>query len=560
MRRLAQLFEELEARPADGDRVASLSRYLAAVDADTALQARRWLLAGAAPAGRVRRPSADALGAALRDHLRSTGEPDWVIEAGLAACEDLADAWALLLPDPPADDAADPALAHWLPRWAEACARGGAAAVVALIAGLPDAPTRRWALRASLGRVRAVLSPWQWARAKARAGGHDASAWAWQSFRGGSGEHDGGWPQPRPAPHWPQPRPAPHWQEPAAADVDAIARLRAQQHAGELVAEARWPGRRVQVIVRGTDVAVWGTDGELLNAQLPPALLAAAAAGGDAALDAVLFAWRHGRAIAPPGPERRPAPPPPSLHLAVLDGGCAGAPDETSRDRREALQRRFPSWPAEPEPGPPPTVFVNAGLAAERADPARLDALAALGARGLVLRRPAARRGEPAGWILRPSPARVRAVLQVVPSRLLARSAAADPRALAAASFGFSLWDRPPVSLDECHRAAAAAAGQIAVPVGVPRLLPFARLPLGGLEADALRRLHDRLRALPAQRFGSVSIVGPALVFELSFASLRTSRRHKIGVVAEGARVLAWCEAAGLDALQSARDLPEAGP
>jgi hypothetical protein len=161
---------------------------------------------------------------------------------------------------------------------------------------------------------------------------------------------------------------------------------------------------------------------------------------------------------------------------------------------------------------------------------------------------------------VRAAPRRVRAVLQYVPSELLVADPAAAP-ALATAGCGFALWNRVPRSEAEQHAAMTASlSGQFLPPPddapGEPglRLLPLARLPLL-LPDDELRRLHAWLRENLGQRFGGVQAVAPVLVFEIAFAGVRASGRHRIGATLAGARVLRWLRDAPPGGAQLAEDL-----
>jgi hypothetical protein len=171
-----------------------------------------------------------------------------------------------------------------------------------------------------------------------------------------------------------------------------------------------------------------------------------------------------------------------------------------------------------------------------------------------VLRRDEAR------WAVRPEALRLRAVLLYVPSEALAASAAAA-QALAFAACGFALWNRAPRSEAEQHAAMTAAmAGEFLPPpddapaLPALRLLPLARLPLA-LPNEALQRLHAWLRANAGRRFGGVHAVAPAQVFEIGFARVRESRRHRLGAVVDEARVLRWIEDAAPGGASLAQEL-----
>jgi len=95
---------------------------------------------------------------------------------------------------------------------------------------------------------------------------------------------------------------------------------------------------------------------------------------------------------------------------------------------------------------------------------------------------------------------------------------------------------------------------------GLPalRLLPLARLPLA-LPNEELQRLHAWARANAGQRFGGVHAIAPVQVFEIGFARVRESRRHRLGALDADARVLRWIAAAPPGAAQLAEDLAPGG-
>jgi DNA ligase-1 len=591
MHAFALLVEELESRPDDADRVAALARYLRAAGPATGELAGRWLVAGAAPVRPPRLPIA-ALTAAAAALAAQAGMPAWLFEAGRAASADAAEAVAALLPWPheaaPQAPAAPPALAAWLADWRAAASAADpvdrARAVAAAIAALDDAVARRWAVRAAAGLVRPLVAPWQWQRAWARAFGGDpqALAWAWRQERRLAAAAGA-------APLAVAPRPS---VAPRTAASDELDALLAAWRAGHAWGEPRWPGVRVQLVRRGGAIALWRHAGGLLEGASIDALLAAADWPDPAAIDAVLVGWLAGRpapvaaveavlaAAARAGARRAAAGP--SLHLALVDWHLEDAAG--AADRRARLLAR---WPAHgPGPGPaggtPPPVFASAALAAgdALAAPGRahplLDAAEALrraGWSGLVLRMarggPDAAPGEAAAaaeavlgtpaWAVLAPPRRVRAVLQYVPSEALAATGAA---LLAEAPCGFALWNRAPLSREEQHAAMTASmSGEfLPAPAGgaLPglRLLPLARVPLALPEAP-LRAIHAWLRANAGARFGGQHAVAPALVFEIGHDAVRPSRRHRLGAVLEGARVLRWLADAPAGAAQRADELED---
>jgi hypothetical protein len=602
MRRFALLCEELESRPEEGDRVAALARYLREVGREAGAVASEWVLhlADGRHARRPARVPLVALAVAAGEVAADAGLSPWLFEAGRAAEPETAEAIALLLPWP--EDSWRPTLAAWLDAWRDVSARAApderARALAWTIARLDDALARRWAVRAAAGLARPLVEEGAWLRAWSAAYEEDphALAWRWhalgrrRAMAVATAREDDAVPRPRPFA--------------APAEVEAPA---AAAHAALLEAlasdaawlEPRWAGLRVQVVRQAADVAVWRDDGVLLNARLPAALLAPDPWPDPCAIEGVLIGWQAGRVVspwlaaagAPAARARRSANATPgsgaTLHLVVTDWHRWHADEAagwTTHERRERLHAR---WPAHaPDAAAPPAVFTtpilsrpsvagdvapgaaiavaagDAAAAAAATGETPIEALVAAVATvaaepgqgawsGLLLRRRAAcgPHARDAAWSLRPAPRRVRAVLQYVPAEALGANAAA---ALAFVPCGFALWNRAPRTPQERDAAMAASMlGEVAVAdedAGSDealRLLPLARLVVD-LPEPELREIHAWLREHAGQRFGGVHAVAPALVFELAFARLRASRRHRLGAVLEEARVL--------------RRLPEAAP
>ena len=546
MRAFAVLTEELESRLADADRVDALARWLRAVGRDAGALGGEWLVAGLKPA-RPPRLTQAALAEAARTLAIERGSVPWLFDTGLEASDELAEAIALLLPWP--DDAFRPALAEWLARWTAASAEPPetrAAAVATAIAGLDDALARRWAVRAACGLVKPVVDAWQWQRAWARAFELDERAVAWHWHRSRDALR-------APALDAALPHPS-HAAPLAEAAAHRHDELLVAWRRGELRAEPRWSGWRVQVVRRGDDVAVWRRGAGLLNASVPPEWLAPEAWPEAAAIEALLLAWHAGRiatladALAP---RRRGSADRPTLHLALVEWTARAA------SRRDDLLVRWPE--PDLDAASLPAIFTMPTLPAPgdvHGLQQHADATRAHGWSGLVLRH----RDSPAAWTVRAGLHRIRAVLQYVPSEVLAAHPAAA-RALAFVACGFALWSRAPISEDEQGAAMTAAmSGQfLPSPADAPglaalRLLPLARLPIA-LPGDELLRLHTWLRAHAGQRFGGVHAVAPVLVFELGFAEARPSARHRIGATLAGARVLRWCHDAPAGGAQLAADL-----
>lgn len=493
MDRLARLVEELEARPLDADRVASVARWLAAVGDRTARSVGHWLVQGARPERPPRIPLA-RLREAAREASDRAGQARWQFDAGVDAADDLAEGIALLMP---ARDAtlAGPAPAVWLADWVAAVRQArkqpgedGAAATIDAVARLPDALARRWALRAAAGLARPPLTPWQWVRALAAARGWDRHDLGWHLHGTRSiWPEDGRRPPPGPRP---SPWPVLHDEAPPRPMTPR--------------SQARWPGWRVQLVAAGADPAVWHVDGELLNPRLPAAAWTALSALppgllDDGPLQALLLAWdaSRGRALPREAPEETIT----SWHLVLLP-----------RVGRDELRGGLPTWPRQDasDPAPPPLVFVNATTPHD--DAGDRVALTRRGATGRVLHA-----GDFA-WVQRPPPHRLRALVQYLPMDWWRGGATPDARSLAAGEAGLALW----------------------MPGAPDGVAPLARVPLSGLDEPTLRALHAAARERPGQRFGTVVQLAPWAVVEVEFDTTRPSRRHRVGAVVAGARLVAW--------------------
>jgi DNA ligase 1 len=71
------------------------------------------------------------------------------------------------------------------------------------------------------------------------------------------------------------------------------------------------------------------------------------------------------------------------------------------------------------------------------------------------------------------------------------------------------------------------------------KLVPFAKA-YSGLTDEEIRSVDAFIRANTVERFGPVRTVRPELVFELAFAGVQRSSRHKSGVAVRFPRILRW--------------------
>jgi len=73
------------------------------------------------------------------------------------------------------------------------------------------------------------------------------------------------------------------------------------------------------------------------------------------------------------------------------------------------------------------------------------------------------------------------------------------------------------------------------------KLLPFAKSNSGLTDLE-MHVINDWVKLNTVEKFGPVSSVIPQLVFEISFESVSTSNRHKSGVTVRFPRIHTWCK------------------
>jgi DNA ligase 1 len=316
------------------------------------------------------------------------------------------------------------------------------------------------------------------------------------------------------------------------------------------MAEWKWDGIRVQLVVRDGEVFVWSRGEELLTERLPEVTTAARALPSGTVIDGELVAWRGDtvlpfarlqRRIGRTSLSARVLRDAPVVLLAfdLLEEGGVDVRERPQRERRARLEALLaPAVPARAgvrdtaeeaardapvEPVAP--VAPMAPVARERVlrlsplvDAPSWEALAAAratsrsrGVEGVMLKRAGApyRVGRVRGdwWKWKVSPHTVDAVLVYA-------QAGHGRRASLHTDYTFAVWD-----------------GDALVPVAKA---------YSGLTDDEIVEVDAWVRTHTLQRFGPVRAVPPQHVFELGFEGIQASTRHKAGVALRFPRILRW--------------------
>lgn len=299
--------------------------------------------------------------------------------------------------------------------------------------------------------------------------------------------------------------------------------------------EWKWDGIRVQLIRRGSDIALWSRGEERLDGRFPEIEHALASLPGDAVLDGELLGWREGDAPLPftalqtriqrrkPGPKILADTPARVLVYDLLERDGEDLRERPLAERRAMLEALLASH-ADPRMVLSPRVATP-----DWAEAARLrDDARERGVEGLMLKRLASpyqvgrKRGD--WWKWKIAPLTIDAVLLYAQSGHGRRSALYT-------DYTFGLWD-----------------GDALVPVAKA---------YSGLDDKEILQLDRWIRANTLERFGPVRSVTPLHVFELGFEAVNRSTRHKSGIAVRFPRILRWrhdkpaAEADRLDTLRT---------
>jgi DNA ligase 1 len=283
-------------------------------------------------------------------------------------------------------------------------------------------------------------------------------------------------------------------------------------------AEWKWDGIRSQVIHRAGQVFIWSRGEELISEGYPEIAEMAHSLPDGTVLDGEILAWREGSVLPFAQMQRRIgrkkltakmlAEVPVVLmayDLIEQDGADIRAlPLTERRQRLDALvgavaHERLILSPLVP------------GESWEELSQARAGAHE-LNVEGLMLKRRASpyRVGRQRGdwWKWKVDPYTIDAVL-------IYAARGSGRRASLYTDYTFGIWDEN------------------------GELVPFAKA-YSGLTDEEIRQVDAFVRANTRERFGPVRTVKPELVFELAFAGVQRSNRHKSGVAVRFPRILRW--------------------
>jgi DNA ligase 1 len=326
------------------------------------------------------------------------------------------------------------------------------------------------------------------------------------------------------------------------------------------VAEWKWDGIRAQIVVRGTEVALWSRGEELVTEMFPELALAMAqaaeAVGADLLVDGEILAWNASEQrpqsfavlqtrLGRKKPSARLQAQAPVVFMAydLLRWNTVDLRPEPFSQRRARLETLV-------QEAVPFSASVASRLKispllplAGWQDAWRLRQQAQdQGVEGLMLKRREAAYGQgrqkktPQGecWKWKRSPYSVDAVL-VYAQRGHGR------RAGLYTDYGFALWD---------DRETPAV------------LVPFAKAYSGLTDAE-IRQVDQVIRKTIVEKFGPVRQVTPSLVMELGFEGVMVSGRHKSGYAVRFPRILRLrpdktiAQADRLSSLAALLDLPQ---
>jgi DNA ligase-1 len=559
MRRFTDLYWRLDATNRTSEKLAALRDYFTAVPPDDAACAL-----GVLSGGRQLRAVSTTL---LRQWAaEATGLPPWLVEESYAHVGDLAETLALLLPDPPPDDASSPAAGG-----PEPAGPGLATMMRETIHGLRQEPEERkrqvvqtvWRRLSARERIvwhklltggcRVGVSRGLVVRALADVAGVDPAVMAHRLM--GAAPADGESFRRLLAAEPPQAdsrRPYPFFlaspvESGRTADVAA-----ALGSIGEWQAEWKWDGMRAQLVRRGGGVTLWSRGEELVNEAFPEVVVAGAAFPPGTVLDGELLAVREGRLLGFSALSRRSGRRQvpkklladiPCVFVAydLLEHAGSDVRSRSLDERRRLLETLVPRPFS--AAGPP-----AGGATADAGD-------------GVVLLSPLV---AAAGWD------------ELAALRGESRSRGVEGFILKRRSSGYGVgrtrgdwwkWKIEPLEIDAVLLYAQAGHGRRAglhsdYTLGVwheGRLVTVAKAYSGLSDAEIVE--VDRIvRATTKEKHGPVRICEPTLVFELAFEAVSASTRHKSGVAVRFPRIVRWrrdkqpCDAGSLDDLRNMID------
>lgn len=503
-----QLYSRLDATTRTAEKVRELESYFASALPEDAAWALFFLTGR-----KVKRAVNTRL---LREWVAAeAGLPLWLVEESYEAVGDLAEALALLLPEPPA-------LQSWpLNRLVEErivplrdlAPQRQQALVVDTWRSLPTSERLVWH-KLITGEFRVGVARTLVIRALAAVAHVEPAEMAhrlmgdWQPTAAGYAgllESSAGHASPG--------RPYPFFlAHPLEAPPASLGDRQAWQ------VEWKWDGIRAQLIRRAGEVLVWSRGEELVTDRYPELVRVGQALAEGTVLDGEILAWRDEQPLpfavlqTRIGRKRVDAKlqtAAPVIFMAYdlleLDGADRRA--APLAERRESLERLMTSLPAGLPCRLSPTVAAEGWPEVERLrDQSRVRLV-----EGFMLKRLASAYGvgRPRGdwWKWKIAPLSIDAVL------IQARRGHGR-RASLYTDYTFGVW----------HEGG---------------LVPIAKA-YSGLSDEEIREVDRFVRQHTVERFGPVRAVRPELVFELHFDGIQVSKRHKAGLAVRFPRMARW--------------------
>jgi DNA ligase-1 len=281
-------------------------------------------------------------------------------------------------------------------------------------------------------------------------------------------------------------------------------------------AEWKWDGIRGQIVRRSGETFIWSRGGELITHRYPEVRIASTALPNGTVLDGELLAWKDGEVLPFGMLQRRlgrktlpktlkEKVPISFLAFDLLELEGTDLRERPLRTRRRHLESLFEGV----EPGEHLRLSELLNAASWTALAERRSESRTRKTEGLMLKRkdkPYAV-GRPKGnwfkWKVDP---------YTLDGVLLYARRGSGRRATLYSDYTFALWDD-----DE--------------------LIPFAKA-YSGLTDQELEAVDSFVRQHTIERFGPVRSVEPKLVFEIAFAGVRRSNRHKSGVAVRFPRMV----------------------
>jgi DNA ligase 1 len=283
-------------------------------------------------------------------------------------------------------------------------------------------------------------------------------------------------------------------------------------------AEWKWDGIRSQVIQRQGQVFIWSRGEELISEQYPEIAEMAKSLPQGTVLDGEILAWREGAVLPFAQIQRRigrkKLTPKMMEEVPVVLMAYDLIEQDAQDIRTQALSERRARLEGLVEQVKDARLILSPIVPGESWDElsqARANAHD-LNVEGLMLKRRDSpyRVGRQRGdwWKWKVDPYTIDAVL-------IYAARGSGRRASLYTDYTFGIWDEN------------------------GELVPFAKA-YSGLTDEEIRQVDAFVRANTRERFGPVRTVKAALVFELAFAGVQRSNRHKSGVAVRFPRILRW--------------------